>query len=229
MKELSDFEVEWDLSPKKETSYQWLINASMLFSVLFLFAFCNKEDVNVCEYPPIDYVKPNTVYDDYQIAAWYLKSKESLRLESYPDGLLPNKETRYSIGWGTKSFKGEKITLKEADRRFKFEFEKRYRYITSKYPRKNKWQRLILSCIRYNVGGFYRHGKALHNSILKDDSDAFKKALRRYVTNSKGEVLDGLKKRREEDIKMIFMPESERDIMGVELKRNVFNKIQKYR
>ena len=53
----------------------------------------------------------------YELACQIIKKHEGFSLVAYKDG------SRYSIGYGTKSFPGEKITRKEAQLRFRNHME----------------------------------------------------------------------------------------------------------
>lgn len=95
----------------------------------------------------------------------YTKGWEQLRLEAYRDN------TRYSIGYGTISYKGEKITLQEATKRFDDYWNKNIPSLT-KYV-SSKGQYMSLADTLYNKGGkvdrFLTNGKIDCEKIGKID------------------------------------------------------------
>lgn len=96
----------------------------------------------------------------------YTKGWEQLRLEAYRDN------TRYSIGYGTISYKGEKITLQEATKRFDDYWNKNIPSLT-KYV-SSKGQYMSLADTLYNKGGsvdrFLTQGRIDCEKIGKMDS-----------------------------------------------------------
>lgn len=102
------------------------------------------------------YRSTTVVVKDYkQIAQEYTKGWENIKLTAYKDN------TRYSIGYGTISYKGEVITEKEAERRFNEYWEQNIpdvrQYVSS------KGQYMALTDTLYNKGGsvkrFVTNGK----------------------------------------------------------------------
>ena len=143
-------------------------------------------------------------YTDYQIAIWLLKSHEGLRYRAYWD------VSQWSIGWGTKSHKGEVITREEADKRTYAEYSRVLGNIQKRYPKLDRWHQLVLAVMDYNVGKF---GKRLDRAAQKGDVDEIAKVMRKYYYSSKGKKLAGLVKRRnaEADI-LIADPETKQDL-----------------
>lgn len=96
----------------------------------------------------------------------YTKGWEQLRLEAYRDN------TRYSIGYGTISYQGEKITLQEATKRFDDYWNKNIPPLT-KYV-SSKGQYVSLADTLYNKGGsvdrFLTQGRIDCDKIGKMDS-----------------------------------------------------------
>lgn len=93
-----------------------------------------------------DELPRSTPCGDYKEEAQsYTKGWEKLRLNAYKDN------TRYSIGYGTVSYAGEKITLAEADSRFSVYWDEHIGDI-SKYV-SNKGQYISLADTMYNKGG----------------------------------------------------------------------------
>jgi GH24 family phage-related lysozyme (muramidase) len=179
---------------------------------------------------PIEYTEIEQIFDYYEIAVWYLKNMESLRLQSYRDGktiIEGKKVPRYSIGWGTIGRKDQTITYGQANEAFTKAYEKRYQYIKSEYPDCNKWERHILTTIRYNVGSFHRFNGELDKAIKSWNEPMIAKALMRYNTDSSGKVREGLTRRRKEDIKMLLMDKSQRQKTGKALKDSLQKKISK--
>lgn len=155
---------------------------------------------------------------DYQVAMWLLKSYESLHLESYWD------VCQWTVGWGTRSKKGEKITREEADRRVVAEYDKVYKDISKRYPNLDRWERLILSVMDYNVGHF---GKSLEKAILEGDNNKIAAIMQKYYHTSKGKKLQGLVKRRKAEAKLLKASKKERQKIGEQLRKKVISHIQK--
>lgn len=245
---------EWDLSPKEKGGYYIFDFLCICVVVLALAGYqsSNKialESINFQNMgastqinqsplkskilPILEDKKANpeprkTKFDDYSIAVWYLKSKEGLRLASYPDGYEKRDRSvvkRYSNGWGTRSTLNDTITIIQANQELVKAFEKRYYYIDNVYPHLTRWQKLIFATVRYNVGNFHRHG--LHKAIKAGDKEGIVTALKKYNTTSQGEVLKGLTLRRMSDIEMLYMSEEEKQKSADLLQKIIQKKIDK--
>lgn len=245
---------EWDLSPKKKGDYYIFDFLCICVIILALAAYQSSNRITLesikmqkagiatqKEQSPLkSKILPiledknqvsepqNAVYDDYSIAIWYLKSKEGLRLQSYPDGYEKRDRSvvkRFSNGWGTRSKENETITIKQANEELVKAFEKRYYYISNVYPHLSRWEKLIFATIRYNVGNFHRHG--LHEAIQESNKDLIIQALKKYNTTNKGEVLKGLTLRRMSDIEMLYMSQSEKQKSAKLLQKIIQKKIDK--
>lgn len=124
-----------------------------------------------------DELSRSTPRGDYKEEAQsYTKGWEKLRLNAYKDN------TRYSIGYGTLSRAGEKITLAEADKRFSVYWEEHIGDI-NKYV-SNKGQYVALADTMYNKGGTVK--KYLTNGKIDCDKVAHMRPINeRYYSGVK--------------------------------------------
>lgn len=67
-------------------------------------------------------------YTDMQIILLAVKSREGLRLQSYPD------VGSWSIGWGTASREGAVITVEEANERMLQAYQKSLAWVKAEFP-----------------------------------------------------------------------------------------------
>lgn len=168
-----------------------------------------------------DAVKENStiIYSDYEIAMWLLKSFEGLRYKPYWD------VSQYSVGWGIRtSDPNEKIDLSEANKRTREEYNLVYNDITSRYPKLERWDRLILACMDYNVGSF---GKQLNRAIKSGNKKKIASVMKKYVHDNKGNKLDGLIRRRNKEAQLLLATNIEKQKYALELKNQVILKINK--
>lgn len=167
--------------------------------------------------PTACFVPEEKGYDDREIAVLLLKRYESLRTSSYWD------IKRWSIGWGTKSYRGEKISLEEADRRTDEHFSKIYRSIVKEFPNLTPWQASILSVMKYNVGSF---GPQLKKAIRSGDSAQIALVMKRYVYAG-GVKLKGLILRRNAEASLLLSSISEKQDLAISLSKIVDKHIEK--
>ena len=137
----------------------------------------------------------------------FVKENEGFRSKAYWD------VSRYSIGYGTSSFKGEEITPEEAEERLKEELIKAEKalvdYFGEKYTSLNDSQKAALLDFRYNVGSLAGCPK-LKRAIMEGNlsqvpvemSDVLVKRSRFSSEEEYQKVLKGLKNRRNAEIKM---------------------------
>ena len=167
---------------------------------------------------PVEYVHKEGDLSDYEIAMLCLKRHESLRYEAYWD------VSQWTVGWGTRSRKGEIVDLKEANIRTKAEFERVYGNINKRYPKATRWQKLVLTVTDYNVGKF---GPGLDKAIKSGNSQRIARYLKRYNKNSKGVYMEGLDKRRKEEAKLLLSEGAARQALGRKYKEGVKRSINK--
>lgn len=134
----------------------------------------------------------------------FIYRSEGLRLDAYEDGKNPDGSVRYSIGYGTPSKKGERITESEAKRRATgraFKDRKKINAINKKYDFNwNENQLAALTSFAYNVGSIDRlvfnqdeQGKILYDSPRTNNVIANRM---REFDKSGGKVNAGLTARR---------------------------------
>ena len=134
----------------------------------------------------------------------FIYRSEGLRLDAYEDGKNPDGSVRYSIGYGTPSKKGERITESEAKRRATgraFKDRKKINAINKKYDFNwNENQLAALTSFAYNVGSIDRlvfnqdkDGKILYDSPRTNKVIANRM---RQFDKSGGKVNRGLTARR---------------------------------
>lgn len=159
-------------------------------------------------------------HSDYQVVAWMMKSYEGYHPNAYWD------VSQWSIGWGTKSFKGESINLLESNKRHSNEFNRVYKNIKTIYPNLDKRTQLIVASFDYNIG---KIGKGMHRALKSGDKKNIAKWLHKYNKSSKGEKLDGLIKRRASEAELLLASENEIkwQNLGEKYRKKVILKIQK--
>tara|TARA_R110000787_G_scaffold97665_4_gene201331 strand:+ start:29962 stop:30693 length:732 start_codon:yes stop_codon:yes gene_type:complete len=155
---------------------------------------------------------------DYEIAMFALKSCEGLHFEPYWD------VTQWTIGWGTKSKKGEKINLDEANTRLYKEFDRVYKSVDKRFPHLQRWDKLVLTIMDFNVGHF---GTQLNAAIMANDKPAIASTMLLYHNTSKGISLEGLKKRRALEASLLQASEIKKQKLGAALKQKVNKHINK--
>lgn len=158
-------------------------------------------------------------YSDYSIAMWLLKSFEGLHFKPYWDVI------QYTNGWGMRTNNPkETIDIHEANERTLKEYNRVYNDISIRYPNLGRWERLILSCMDYNVGNF---GKRLDKAIKSGDKKSIAKMMRKYVHDSKGNKLKGLVRRRNKEVELFLSDIPKRQRIAKQLKQEVENHIAK--
>lgn len=126
-----------------------------------------------------------------KIAKSFIESLEGVRLTAYKDT-----KGRYSIGYGTKSFRGEKITLATADKRF------------DRYLEKNVWDKVpnSLSVNQYAVYSslVYNMPKHAKSMLVKKTFGGYKLDCKKILTYRKasGKISKGLIKRRQREYEL---------------------------
>lgn len=186
---------------------------------LFFIRGCNipdKEEIILAECGL--YIAPQDTISEYAIAVWLVKYFEKYRAIAYWDVNRP------SGGFGTRVTKvGEFVSLEDANLNMRKEFDKRFDYISRKYPHLTVWQKRILSSTLYNVSGF---GKNLEKAIATGDSKKIGKAILPYYHDANGESRDGLKKRRKLEQIALNLSPKERQVFGAWLQQEVQKQIQ---
>lgn len=126
-----------------------------------------------------------------KIAKSFIESLESVRLVAYKDT-----KGRYSIGYGTKSYRGEKITLATADKLF------------DRYLEKNVWDKVpnslptnqyaVYASLVYNMP---RHAKDM---LVKKTFGRYRLDCKKILTYRKadGKISKGLIKRRQKEYEL---------------------------
>ena len=130
----------------------------------------------------------------YKDAMWLLKAHEGLVLEAYWD------VSQYTIGWGTPSYKGERITVAEADRRVLERYEREYLTLRRQYPKLDKWTARVVAIARYNVGSF---GPRMQKALASGDKDRIAKMLAKY-NRVAGKVHPGIVRRRQQEVDLLY-------------------------
>lgn len=127
-----------------------------------------------------------------EASANLIRQFEGLRLTAYWD------VSRWSIGYGTKSFEGETITLEEAERRLNEEIVRLFDAISKKCTECTTNHLASLISFAYNVGlgGLFR--SSLFRYTLAGEHERAAGEFEKWV-NAGGEKLEGLKKRREKE------------------------------
>ena len=167
---------------------------------------------------PVDVSNKVKDLTDYQIAMWLLKSCESFHPKAYWD------VTQWTIGWGTKSTKGETITLAEANKRTAKEYDRVYNDLHKRFPNVSRWDLLILAVMDYNVGAF---GPNLEAAIKSNDRQLIVRYIKKYVYDSKGVKREGLINRRNKEAKLYMANKEQRQIIGQQLRKEVIKHITK--
>ena len=128
-----------------------------------------------------------------------LKSLEGLRLTAYHD------VTAYRIGYGTPAAHAqERITVDEADQRVRARYLRECAYMRTAHPHLTEPQIAALAVMRFNVGSF---GPGLRRAVATGAPEQIAAQMSRYV-KSAGEVLPGLRSRREAEIELLFADNS---------------------
>ena len=153
------------------------MDIKMLWILVIIFFTPLEKELYLIELPTVEITSYTT-----QFSKNLIMSLEKCALESFED------YGRYSIGYGTKSYPGEKITATEALKRFERywnrEFKKLY-WI-------NYEQRLIFVSLLYNTGYI---GPDLKKAIVCNDYCKIENEYLRY-NKAQGKVLNGLTYRR---------------------------------
>jgi len=119
------------------------------------------------------------------------------------EGYAPNAfwdVDNWRYGYGTTAeYKGQYISVEDADVMARDEFNKRIERIKDKYSHLNEWQILIIAAFHYNVANI---GSDLHEAIMTGDNDEISKQIKRYrFAGSK--AIHGLAKRRSTEIALL--------------------------
>lgn len=126
-----------------------------------------------------------------KIAKSFIESLESVRLVAYKDT-----EGRYSIGYGTKSYRGEKITQEIADKRF------------NRYLEKNVWGKVpnSLPANQYAVYAslVYNMPKHAKDMLVKKTFGGYKLDCKKILTYRKasGKISKGIINRRQREYEL---------------------------
>lgn len=136
-----------------------------------------------------------------KVAKSFIESLESVRLVAYKDT-----KGRYSIGYGTKSYRGEKITLATADKRF------------NRYLEKNVWgkvpnslsanQYAVYSSLVYNLPGHAKDMLVKQNWVIRlFTGRKYKLDCKNILTYRKadGKINEGVIKRRQQEYELCVM------------------------
>lgn len=166
----------------------------------------------------------NRIFTDYDIAMWAVKFFESFRSEAYWD------VSGWSIGWGTKSKKDAKITLRQADDAARAYFNKMYALIDKKYPKLDRWTKLVVTCKTYNIQHI---GSSLNAALKSGDKERIAKALLLYnkvMTKQKNGTFALVRNkqvaaRRALEAKLLLSTTQQRDSIGVILRKQVLKHI----
>tara|TARA_R100001377_G_scaffold85310_1_gene71486 strand:+ start:23243 stop:23980 length:738 start_codon:yes stop_codon:yes gene_type:complete len=157
---------------------------------------------------------------DYELTFLLLKSCESFRPTAYWD------VNQWTNGWGTKSKEGEVISLKEANKRAAKEFNRVYQNLDERFPKLDRWTKLVLSVTDYNVGHF---GKQLNSAINSGNRIEIARVMKLYFRDANGKKLKGLVKRRNKEAALLLASKKDRQKIGIQIKKKVLNQIQKNR
>ncbi|MFO0764096.1 MAG: lysozyme [Candidatus Gracilibacteria bacterium] len=125
------------------------------------------------------------------LALEMIRKYEGLRLTAYWDHL------GYSIGYGTRSYAGEKITKQEAERRLQEIVDKLIARIRKNYPKSSDNKIAALTSLRYNCERCYLRVTA---KVKKGQPK-----IEYWKNGAGGRQLKGLLKRREEEVRLFLI------------------------
>jgi GH24 family phage-related lysozyme (muramidase) len=157
---------------------------------------------------------------DYEITFLLLKSCESFRPTAYWD------VNQWTNGWGTKSKEGEVISLKEANKRASKEFNRVYSSLDKRFPKLERWTKLVLTVTDYNVGHF---GEQLNSAINSGNKVEIARVMKLYFRDANGKKLDGLVKRRNKEAALLLASRRDKQKIGIKIKKKVLDQIKKNR
>lgn len=180
--------------------------------------------------PPKKVERIKTRHTDYQGVIWFLKSHEKFSPKAFWDF---NQNT-YS--WGSKApNKNATITLKEGNKLFQNEINKRYVFILKNYPnlKDDRVVALVLTNLVFNLGydGFGKNlKKAIKNYDPKNRASRVRLCtwIKKY-NRAGGKVLQGLVKRRNGEAELIMASESERQILFEKYRKIVSKELAKHK
>lgn len=115
-----------------------------------------------------------------------IRKYEWLRLTAYPDG------NGYSIGYGSRSYAGEKISKQEAERRLQYLVDQLITKIRKDYPKSSENKIAALTSLRYNCERCYKR--------ITTRVKAGKPYIEYWEQWAGGLKLKGLLKRRAEEV-----------------------------
>lgn len=124
------------------------------------------------------------------LALEMIRKYEGLRLTAYWDHL------GYSIGYGTRSYAGEKITKQEAERRLQEIVDKLIARIRKDYPKSSENKIAALTSLRYNCESCY---KRITAKVKK-----WEPKIEYWKNGAGGRKLKGLLKRREDEVALFL-------------------------
>ena len=124
------------------------------------------------------------------LALEMIRKYEGLRLTAYWDHL------GYSIGYGSRSYQGEAITKKEAERRLQVIVDALITRIQKDYPKSSENKIAALTSLRYNCERCY---KRITAKVRK-----WQPKIEYWKNGAGGRQLKGLLKRREEEVALFL-------------------------
>lgn len=119
-----------------------------------------------------------------------IRKYEWLRLTAYPDG------NGYSIGYGSRSYAGEKISKQEAERRLQYLVDQLITKIRKDYPKSSDNKIAALTSLRYNCERCY---KRITAKVKK-----WEPKIEYWKNGAGGRQLKGLLKRRAEEVELFL-------------------------
>jgi GH24 family phage-related lysozyme (muramidase) len=152
----------------------------------------------------------------YKTAFELMLREESLRLRAYWD------INRYSIGYGTISYRGERITFAEAIRRAEKEFLRVIVNLYEKYPHLDDQTLVGLAILDYNIGEI---GYNLNRAIEDHDKRRIAYWMKQYFNDANGNKLKVLVERRKMEARFILADSTQVAALYKEAKEHNFETI----
>ncbi len=162
----------------------------ILFLLLRFLAPC--EGYYEADLPIIHVIGEYITDDESRCFIMDQESKSGAQVEAYSDG------DRYSICFGTESFKGEIVSEQECYRRFHKAYNYHHSKVVKDFPYLEISRQRILTSLYYNVGSI---GPNLIYSINSCNFKLIEKYYSRYV-KVQGVENDYLKTRRREELSL---------------------------
>lgn len=189
---------------------------NILFLLILIFSFSSYPLYNSITHQKNleNPIIKNYEHTPYEMYVLLIKSHEKLHLDSYKD------ISRYSIGWGTISYEGEKITKQEADQRFNEFIESDLSYKLKEVEHLRYEEPVVyavLADFAYNTGSL---SDKIIKYALQHNWKSLVKEIDKYVWAG-GKKLKGLKKRRKNCNYLIENKDN------INLINNYFNKIKR--